>query len=102
MTRRATRSTPFPYTTLFRSDVVVVEAHQVPVGGDVEVGLEMVGAGLEGAAEGDHRVLRPEDPAAPVSDQPTRTPEIGEMGHGAILSLPGRLSERGPVLDDPP
>src|SRR5690606_8643751 len=37
-------------------DVVVVEAHQVPVGGDVEVGLEMVGAGLEGAAEGDHRV----------------------------------------------
>src|SRR5690349_22218242 len=59
MLRRPPRSTLFPYTTLFRSELVV--ADRAPV-------EEPAAAGRPGhpGDEGQHR--RPADPAAPVPD----------------------------------
>src|SRR3712207_7449208 len=72
MIRRPPRSTLFPYTTLFRSDVVGLEAAVL-----LRVGLD-VAPGVEGAAvaDGNQRPLRDdgpvvEDPAAdPDAQQP--------------------------------
>src|SRR3712207_7358518 len=85
MIRRPPRSTLFPYTTLFRSDVVGLEAAVL-----LRVGLD-VAPGVEGAAvaDGDQRPLRDdgpvvEDPAADPDAQQDRKSTRLNSSHANI------------------
>src|SRR5690606_31955851 len=61
-----------------------MEAHEMSVGGEVEIGLEMVGSGLQARTEGEHGVLRPQDAAAPMGDDLAVAPGMGKR-HGPSL-----------------
>src|SRR5690606_3000293 len=65
-------------------DRVVVETDQVTVGGELEVGFEMVRSRVETRAEGQHGVLRPQDAAASMGDDLAPTPGMGKL-HAPIL-----------------
>src|SRR5690606_40759157 len=62
----------------------VVEAHEMSVGGEVEIGLEMVGSGLQARTEGEHGVLRLQDAAAAMGDDLAVAAGMGKR-HGPSL-----------------
>ncbi len=63
----------------------IVETHEGPIGGEVEVCLEVTEAELVGAAKRHVGVLRPEHAAPAMGDGDGPTPALGVQSHPATV-----------------
>src|SRR3712207_9459591 len=104
MIRRPPRSTLFPYTTLFRSDVEDESVVLVHARGLGFVGRRAVARGATGGAHrGEPAAVVPVGGGVPRTAAPTRTRPARTRGPPAVLPRhPGRPGTRRHAVPDPP